>query len=76
VVSTPVAGMRGLPGVLVVPDFTPQALAGGIRELLQDPRRRADLGAAGARHVREHLSAAAMVEAYARRYVAIAPTIF
>ena len=78
VVSTPVSGMRGLLGGgagVVVDDFTPEALAAAIRELLHDPARRAAMGAAGAALVRERYSLEAMVAAYEGRYVALAPTI-
>jgi glycosyltransferase involved in cell wall biosynthesis len=75
VVSTPVPGMRGLDGVLVVENFTPAALAAAVRELLADPARRERMGAAGAALVREHFSVEAMVSAYERAYVGLAPTI-
>ena len=75
VVSTPVPGTSALAGVVVTRDFTSEALAAEISALLHDPERRAALGAAGERHVHEHLSETAMVDAYERRYAALAPTI-
>jgi glycosyltransferase involved in cell wall biosynthesis len=75
VVTTPVAGMRGLDGVDVA-DFTPEGLADAVRRLLRDPARRSALGAAGAKLVRERLSADVMVSAYEHHYRALlAPTI-
>jgi glycosyltransferase involved in cell wall biosynthesis len=71
VVSTPVAGMAGLAGVSVVAGFTPEALAGGIVELLRTPGRRAELGAAGAALARAELTLDAMVDAYAALYASI-----
>jgi glycosyltransferase involved in cell wall biosynthesis len=75
VVSTPVAGMRELDGVEIA-DFTADGLAAAVRRLLRDVARRTEMGAAGAKLVRERLSADAMVSAYERRYQALlAPTI-
>jgi glycosyltransferase involved in cell wall biosynthesis len=79
VVSTPVSGMAGLltePGAgIVAPDFTPEALAAAITELVGDPVRRRGMGAAGAKLVLERFSADVMVDAYERRYRLLAPTI-
>ena len=78
VVSTPVSGMAGLLGGgagIVAADFTPQTLAAEIRALVQDPVRRTRMGAIGAKLVREHYSADEMVDAYERRYRALAPTM-
>ena len=78
VVSTPVPGMRDLLGSgagLIAPDFTPEALAQAVRELLADPARRTEMGKTGAALVRERFSADHMVDEYARRYLALAPTI-
>ncbi len=74
VVSTPVSGMDGLASV-VVADFTPEALAAAVQDLLQDPARRTAMGASGAALVRERFSADYMVDAYERRYHALTPTI-
>jgi glycosyltransferase involved in cell wall biosynthesis len=74
VVSTPVSGMRELAGV-VIAGFDPDSLATAVRELLQDPLRRTNLGAAGAALVRERFSAEAMVDAYERSYRSLVPTI-
>jgi glycosyltransferase involved in cell wall biosynthesis len=74
VVSTPVSGMRELDGVRVA-SFDPDDLAAAVRELLQDPVRRAAMGAAGEKLVRERFSADAMVDAYVRAYLSLAPTI-
>ncbi len=78
VVSTPVPGMGDLLGTgagIIAPDFTPESLATAVRELLADPTRRAKMGETGAALVRERFSADDMVDAYERRYIALAPTI-
>jgi glycosyltransferase involved in cell wall biosynthesis len=78
VVSTPVSGMPGLLGGgagVIAADFSPETLAAAIRALVQDPARRTQMGAIGARLVREHFSADAMVDAYERRYRALTPTM-
>jgi glycosyltransferase involved in cell wall biosynthesis len=78
VVSTPVSGMAGLLGGgagVVASDFAPETLAAAITELVGDRARRTGMGAAGAKLVRERFSADAMVDAYERRYRALAPTI-
>ena len=78
VVSTPVAGMAGLLGGgagVVAADFTPETLAAEVRALVQDPARRTRMGAIGAKLVHDHYSADAMVDAYERRYRALAPTM-
>jgi glycosyltransferase involved in cell wall biosynthesis len=78
VVSTPVSGMAGLLGGgagIVAADFAPESLAAAISELVGDRARRTGMGAAGAKLVRERFSADAMVDAYERRYRALAPTI-
>jgi glycosyltransferase involved in cell wall biosynthesis len=78
VVSTPVSGMAGLLGGgagIVATDFAPETLAAAITELVGDRARRTGMGAAGAKLVRERFSADAMVDAYERRYRALAPTI-
>ncbi len=78
VVSTPVSGMAGLLGDgagIVVGDFTPEALAAAIAELVGDPARRTGMGAAGAKLVLERFSADDMVDRYERRYRALTPTI-
>jgi glycosyltransferase involved in cell wall biosynthesis len=64
VLSTPVEGMRDLPVTVVAAD----ALAGGIRDLLADPGRRAELAAAGREHVAARFSPAAMLDAYEALY--------
>ena len=64
--------MSELDGVEVA-DFTAEGLAAAVRELLRDPERRAVLGAAGARLVRERFSADAMVSAYEQRYAPCSP---
>ncbi|MDA0159589.1 glycosyltransferase family 4 protein [Solirubrobacter ginsenosidimutans] len=70
VVSTPVSGMRELDGVRIA-SFDPEDLAATVRELLDDPGQRAEMGAAGARLVRERFSADAMVDAYLSTYQAL-----
>jgi glycosyltransferase involved in cell wall biosynthesis len=78
VVSTPVPGMRELLGGgagIIAPDFAPESLAAAVDQLLADPARRAKMGETGAKLVRERFSADDMVDAYERRYVALAPTI-
>jgi glycosyltransferase involved in cell wall biosynthesis len=78
VVSTPVPGMRELLGGgagVIAPDFAPESLAAAVDQLLADPARRAKMGETGAKLVRERFSADDMVDAYERRYVALAPTI-
>jgi glycosyltransferase involved in cell wall biosynthesis len=78
VVSTPTSGMAGLLGGgagIVVPDFTPEALAAALRDLVADPGRRARMGAAGRTLVSERYSAEVMVAAYEARYRHLAPTI-
>ncbi len=78
VVSTPVSGMAGLLGDgagIVVGDFTPEALAAAISELVGDRARRTGMGAAGAKLVLERYSADDMVDRYERRYRALTPTI-
>jgi glycosyltransferase involved in cell wall biosynthesis len=78
VVSTPVSGMAGLLGGgagVVASDFAPETLAAAITELVGDRARRTGMGAAGAKLVRERFSADAMLDAYERRYRALAPTI-
>jgi glycosyltransferase involved in cell wall biosynthesis len=74
VVTTPVPGMAGLASV-VVEDFTPEALAAGVQDLLQDDARRAAMGTSGAALVSERFSADHMVDAYERRYLTMMPTI-
>jgi len=74
VVSTPVSGLRGLAGVRIA-GFDPGSLAAAVRELLHDPLQRTNMGAAGAKLVRERFSAEAMVDAYERCYRRLAPTI-
>jgi glycosyltransferase involved in cell wall biosynthesis len=64
VLSTPVEGMRELP--VAVADAN--GLAAGIRELLGDPARRAELIARGRAHVTAHHSPAAMLVAYEALY--------
>src|SRR4051794_42376 len=73
VVATAVGGhvdsvVHGVTG-LHVPPHDPDRLAGAIGELLQDPARRSELGAAGARRVAERFGwervAAATYEVYA-----------
>jgi glycosyltransferase involved in cell wall biosynthesis len=71
VVSTPVSGMQELAGVRIA-GFEPDSLADAVRELLHDPVQRAELGAAGAKLVRERFSADAMVDAYLGAYRALA----
>ena len=78
VVSTPVSGMTGLLGGgagVIAADFAPETLAAAIRALVQDSARRTQMGAIGARLVRERFSADAMVDAYERRYRALTPTM-
>ncbi len=74
VVSTPVSGVRELDGVRIA-GFDPDSLAAAVRELLQDPVQRTNMGAAGAKLVRERFSADAMVDAYERCYRQLVPTI-
>jgi glycosyltransferase involved in cell wall biosynthesis len=64
VVSTRVGGVPeqivdGVTGILVDPDDAP-ALARALTELLEDPRRRASLGTAGARRARQEFDRAVM----------------
>lgn len=78
VVSTPVSGMVGLLGGgagVIAPDFTAASLASAIQALVQDPARRTRMGAIGAKLVEQHFSADVMVDAYERRYRALAPTM-
>jgi glycosyltransferase involved in cell wall biosynthesis len=58
-------------GILVEAD-NPDALVDGILELWRDPERARELGAAGARGVREHYSVARMAETTERVYAEMA----
>ncbi len=49
-------------GGVLVPQDDPEALAGAIHRLAEDPLRRNELGAAGAAGVRRHFTAARMAE--------------
>jgi glycosyltransferase involved in cell wall biosynthesis len=73
-VSTPVSGMRELAGVRVA-SFDPDDLAAAVRELLQDPVERTNMGVAGETLVRERFSADAMVDSYVHAYRSLAPNI-
>jgi glycosyltransferase involved in cell wall biosynthesis len=70
VVSTPVSGMRELDGVRIA-GFDPDSLAAAVRELLQDPVQRTNMGAAGSKLVLKRFSADAMVDAYIASYRAL-----
>lgn len=61
------------PGGILVPPRDPRALAAAIDALLADPARRRDLAAAGATHVRDHLSLARMLDAHEAHYHEHAP---
>jgi glycosyltransferase involved in cell wall biosynthesis len=74
VVASAVGGLvdsvvDGLTG-LHVPPRSPRDIAGAVRSLLDDPERRLDMGAAGARRVRMRYGwskvAAATLDAYAQ----------
>ena len=58
-----------------IASFDPDDLAAAVRELLQDPVQRTNMGAAGEKLVRERFSADAMVDAYVHAYRSLAPTI-
>lgn len=57
----------GANGRLVAP-AQPAALADAIRELVQDPERRRQMGAAARRHIEQHFSVTAMVRDYEQLY--------
>jgi glycosyltransferase involved in cell wall biosynthesis len=63
----PEAVLHGVTG-LVVPPGDAEALAGAVSSLLLDPARRAAMGEAGRRRVRDEFSAEAMVARYLRIY--------
>ena len=77
VVSTPVPGMRDLLGGgagVIVADFTPEALAAAVRELLADPARRTRHGSRGrGARARALFGRSRWWSAYERRYVAARP---
>jgi sugar transferase (PEP-CTERM/EpsH1 system associated) len=72
VVATDVGGNREIVNPpecgLIVPARDPQALANAYLELLRDPNRRAEMGAAAQRRVEQHFSLDMMVKEYQELY--------
>ena len=58
---------------LLVPVRNPEALAAGIREILDAPERAARLGSDAKKSVRERFSLSSMVQAYERLYGSLLP---
>jgi len=58
---------EGVTGLLVPPN-DPEALAGAIRTLLEDPDKRERMGARGREIAREHFTAEAMAQRFESLY--------